>query len=750
MEFVFRGSKFVEFATQYDLNIVNEGTTPTFYIHRGDKLYTGIPDLTACSTGLLDRVKDWHVSKTAVTLSDHRQINFNIELGLPEVEETLQHKQINPETVAAIETRAATDELVDLYTNTVLEVCEQTIPVIPLLRKGKKIIWWTEELTNKKQEMIRCRNRIRKANPVRKPMAIEQYKKAKEEYKELMQSTINASWVDFCTKQEKETVWQRSYRVLKLCEGTAAEKLLRLSPDSDALDPVGSAELLAKTFYPWDEEATDSDEQARIRSEVLDLVYGADENQECPQDCPSFTLEELKVVYSRMSPNKSPGEDGLTSDICQTCFDVAPLLEVKMNNALKQIVDWGTEYKMRFAAHKTQAIVVTRKLMYPPRFELCGQTLELSDDLRVLSLTIDKSLSFRAHLDNVYRKTFNIFKMLSRAIRTHWGLNSEIMRLLYLVTVEPVVLYAASAWVPAADRKFIKKRLDHITRMFALKISRAHRTTSLTSKQASLYEIKRGKPFSELPGTVLEKRVSPFHLLHPSERKPMRFSSINNQKEADEIDNDWPRLYTDGMEIQKIVKDLSSNNVETGLHWIKAHAGIIGNERADDLAKAATKMKVAPAYEAFPLSYSKRSIRETTLNKWQARYTQASSGEITKIFFPEIKSAYRILTKTCTIALRTQLFTGHTGIKAYLNRFKLADDPFCTCDNVSPETIIHIMLKCPKYGFERYECECRMDLKLTKDSIKEAISHDNRRTHFLAFAERIHAMSTWGRGWGEG
>lgn len=1066
-----RGAKFVEFATQYGLNILNEGTTPTFYIHRGQNLYTSIVDVTACSTSLLGKIGNWRVNKEAVTLSDHRQIDFEIQLKCPVLEskrqgtrifntrkadwekfrgrlkETLEEKQITPESTLAIGTGAGIEILVGQYTDAILQTCNEAIPAIPLQRKGKKINWWTNALTEKKQEMLRYRRRIRHANPDRRSLVVDQYKESKQGYKDLMQATINASWMEFCTKEEKETVWQRSYRVLKICEGTAAERLLRPDPDSDTLGPAESAELLAKTFYPWDEQATDNEEQARVRSEVHDIIRAFGEDQGSQHDCPDFTLEELKVVYSKMNPKKSPGEDGLTSDICQNCFEVAPLvqlgifnrclrlgyfpgrwkiarikvipkpgkedystpksyrpigllsvmgkvleklvatrvswylggharlssrqygfvpqrgtedalydsismvregvirnkeivavisldiegafdncwwpgiikqlhekkidgptlrlitsylsdrsvnlaymnelvsrktnkgcvqgsicgplfwnvqlnpllevadtlsahiqafaddilvvarakttaeLETKVNEALGKIAEWGTEYKMRFAAHKTQAIVLTRKLKYDsPRFELNGQPLELADSLKVLGLTVDRSLNFRAHLDNIYRKTVNIFKMTSRAVKTQWGLNPEIMRLLYLVTVEPVVLYAASAWASTVDRKFVKARLDHITRMFALKISRAHRTTSLVSsalisrilpldlrlrEQASLYEVKRGKPFDELPGRELEMRVSPSQRLHPAERKHIGFGSITSQQEADGIGNDWPRLFTDGSkldgrlgaavscwrgdaefksmkiklanyctvfqaemaailravlflkhsctsgniisdsrssleaisdpctenpvaaEIQQMLAELNVKNIEVKLHWIKAHVGILGNERADILAKEATLKKSAPAYEAFPLSFARRSIREKTLEEWQRRYTESTTGEVTKLFFPEVKKAYKIVSRIGTHALRTQLFSGHTGIKAYLNRFKLADDPFCTCNDASPETILHIILECPKYGLERHDCECRIDQKLSKDSMCEVMDDDNRRTHFLFFAESI-------------
>ncbi|CAH2208513.1 jg11092 [Pararge aegeria aegeria] len=49
----------------------------------------------------------------------------------------------------------------------------------------------------------------------------------------------------------------------------------------------------------------------------------------------------------------------------------------------------------------------------------------------------------------------------------------------------------------------------------------------------------------------------------------------------------------------------------TRLFWIRAYVGVVGNERADVLAKeAARKKKTAPDYDKCPLSFLKRTIRQ--------------------------------------------------------------------------------------------------------------------------------------------
>ncbi|GBP19503.1 hypothetical protein EVAR_102050_1 [Eumeta japonica] len=55
--------------------------------------------------------------------------------------------------------------------------------------------------------------------------------------------------------------------------------------------------------------------------------------------------------------------------------------------------------------------------------------------------------------------------------------------------------------------------------------------------------------------------------------------------------------------------------------WIRAHARIAGNERADELARrAGLTKKTAADYDRFPLSYARKLIRAARLEEWQQRY----------------------------------------------------------------------------------------------------------------------------------
>lgn len=79
-----------------------------------------------------------------------------------------------------------------------------------------------------------------------------------------------------------------------------------------------------------------------------------------------------------------------------------------------------------------------------------GTSVIISREMKILGVTVDDRLTFNTHVANVCLKAVRIYKQLSRAAKTSWGLHPEVIRIIYMATVEPIVLYAASVWAAAA------------------------------------------------------------------------------------------------------------------------------------------------------------------------------------------------------------------------------------------------------------------------------------------------------------
>ncbi|GBO28272.1 hypothetical protein AVEN_152749-1, partial [Araneus ventricosus] len=124
-----------------------------------------------------------------------------------------------------------------------------------------------------------------------------------------------------------------------------------------------------------------------------------------------------------------------------------------------------------------------------------------------------------------------------------------------------------------------------------------------------------------------------------------------------------------------------------GLSWVKAHAGIPGNELADQYAKDAA---VNGNFLAMPAPYSflKKFIKKYILDSWQQHWEDSKSGCRVREFVPQVD--FNLLTHN-----RYFLFfiSGHGPFPAYLYRFHIFESPNCVCGGLGDSD--HFAFDCP-------------------------------------------------------
>ncbi|XP_048483909.1 uncharacterized protein LOC125490016 [Plutella xylostella] len=214
-----------------------------------------------------------------------------------------------------------------------------------------------------------------------------------------------------------------------------------------------------------------------------------------------------------------------------------------------------------------------------------------------------------------------------------------------------------------------------------------------------------------------------------------RGNILSDSRSALELLRDPSSTHPLAYEIRKKIEDLKGGGGDVAFYWVKAHIGIPGNERADELAKrAALTRKDSAAYSSFPLSHA---IRWETTKQWQERYATSSTGRVTFLFFPNVTSAYKILGSFTMCNTKAQLWTGHGGFRAYLHRFKLSESPSCSCDDETPETIEHLLEECPRFGAARFDCEQKVKGRIRSEEFPALMANESTRSVFMGFALNV-------------
>jgi len=187
-------------------------------------------------------------------------------------------------------------------------------------------------------------------------------------------------------------------------------------------------------------------------------------------------------------------------------------------------------------------------------------------------------------------------------------------------------------------------------------------------------------------------------------------------------------------EIRKRLFKLESSNWTVTFAWVKAHAVILGNELADQLAKTAAQDKDKTTYYSrIPFSMLFWELEEESKLKWQQKWEESPKAALTKQFSPRITD--RLKSKIDITSNFTAMVSGHGKTRAYLHRSKLLESATCSW-NKGDQTTDHLLYHCTLLH--------QQSEKLMKDTLKHGIwpisKHDLITKHMKGFMKFTNSI----------
>ena len=305
-----RGDKLLEYLLANDLDVVNEGSTPTFVTRSRQEVL----DITLINKSARSLIRHWRVWDHE-SASDHKYIRFTIRCTKPPPRKvrrirntnwtlfkSLVQDKMQEERNSSNLTPESLEKKAKFVTSTLQKCWKEACPVQTIPWKAKAVPWWNPQLTALRKE---CRRLLRHCGPAlnRDQVKWQLYVNCRNSYNSELKRAQRQSWHDYCKEIDSLLVAARTQKVLCNDRHRTPNSMLQPGANSFTQDEGEILDVLLAHHFPQDAERNEiyTDNSCANLRELEDIV----------------TRDKIRWAVNSFKPYKAPGPDGLAPAVIQ-------------------------------------------------------------------------------------------------------------------------------------------------------------------------------------------------------------------------------------------------------------------------------------------------------------------------------------------------------------------------------------------------------------------------------------------------
>ena len=341
--------------------------------------------------------------------------------------------------------------------------------------------------------------------------------------------------------------------------------------------------------------------------------------------------------------------------------------------ALQSIGGWTNRWRMviNCSVNKTEVICFNCQdiTAVPNTFQLCGNTIHLTDSSKVLGITLDRKLSFKQHSENMLNNLIYRWVCISRYTNRNWGLNQRVLVCLAKTFMFSTLFYGSLVWQTNAN-------LMQLNRIW-YKVAKSA-IGAVFNVQQAIAEVVLGVP----PLSVMGRIVSVKHYLKALCTSP---DDIHRNFLLEEVKSGNSTIISQMKDVRRFIE------------W--KHGSHAGSIPSYDLPLLNDAMSIEELFELSKKTchYSKRLMIGFTEFLWQENLQHQLQlegwSQIPKVSLAPLPLPHGTTREMEVLVM--SLFYKNNLLNSFLFRFDRArwESPLCLCGE-EEQTAVHLLTSC--------------------------------------------------------